>query len=122
MRVSFGYPNIGFGGLQTCFCRSECLLRPTHLSGGVLLNELAQACELSVRHFTRAFRQSTGMAPHEWLVHLRLERAKGLLAGSSRPLAEVASECGFADQSHFTRSFLRDVGVTPREWRRVQHE
>jgi len=110
------------GGLAPFHERRAKELLSANLSGGILLSELAQACELSVRHFSRAFRQSTGMAPHEWLVHLRLDRAKGLLAGSSRPLAEVASECGFADQSHFTRSFLRDVGVTPREWRRVQHE
>jgi AraC family transcriptional regulator len=90
-----------------------------NLTGGITLAELAKASELSIRHFTRAFRASTGMSPHRWLLQLRIEKAKSLLASSRRLLADIALECGFADQSHFTRSFQRAVGSSPGAWQRL---
>lgn len=89
-----------------------------NLGGDPTLDELALACSLSKRHFTRAFRQSIGVAPHQWLQQRRVDRAKQLLAKPAIPLSTVALECGFADQSHFTKVFARVVGVTPRAWRR----
>jgi len=83
-----------------------------HLSGRILLTDLARTCDLSVRQFTRAFRQTTGIAPHQWLLRQRIEKAKDLLQGV-QPLSTVASACGFADQSHFTRVFTPAVGMTP---------
>ena len=50
-----------------------------HLSGRILLTDLARTCDLSVRQFTRALRQTTGMAPHQWLLRQRIEKAKDLL-------------------------------------------
>lgn len=95
-------------------------LLAANLGGNITLAELAKECNLSIRQFTRAFRGSTGKSPHAWLVHLRAERAKELLAGSALELADIALSCGFADQSHFTRAFQRSVGLTPGAWRR-QH-
>lgn len=94
-------------------------LLAANLSGRITLEELARSCELSVRHFTRAFRGSTGMSAHAWLLELRVDRAKDLLANSRRPLIDVALDCGFADQSHMTRVFQRAVGLTPKAWRRL---
>jgi AraC family transcriptional regulator len=94
-------------------------LLAANLKGGITLADLAKACELSVRHFTRAFRGSTGMSPRGWLLQLRIEKAKSLLTGSRRALVDVALECGFADQSHFTRTFQRSVGLSPGAWQRM---
>jgi AraC family transcriptional regulator len=58
-------------------------------------------------------------SPHAWLMHHRIEKAKGLLMSSARVLADVALDCGFADQSHLTRTFQRVVGMTPGAWRRL---
>ena len=91
-----------------------------NLAGGISLSDLAHACGLSVRHFTRAFRQSTAMAPHQWLLDHRIERAKDFLAKSRFPLKDIALSCGFADQSHFSRAFRRRVGVSPGLWRRMR--
>jgi len=90
-----------------------------NLTGNITLADLAKACELSIRHFTRAFRGSTGMSPHAWLLQLRMERAKQLLTSSRRMLADVALDCGFADQSHMTRIFQRSVRMSPGAWRRL---
>jgi len=89
-----------------------------NLSGSVTLDEVAQACGLSVSHFSRAFRRSTGTAPHRWLLKYRVDTAKHLLRNKALTLTDIALECGFADQSHFTRVFTRDVGTSPGGWRR----
>jgi AraC family transcriptional regulator len=89
-----------------------------NLEGNVPLRTLAQEPGLSVRHFSRAFRRSTGMAPHQWLLHKRVEFAMALLRNRRLPLSEVALAAGFANQSHFTRVFSCVVGVTPGIWRR----
>jgi len=107
------------GGLAAWQERRAKELLCANLNGGIALSDLARECELSIRHFTRAFRQSTGVAPHAWLVHQRLEKARGLLAMSSMAVADIAVDCGFADQSHLTRAFQRAVGMSPGAWRRM---
>ena len=110
------------GGLAPWQERRAKELIDANLEGGLTLNALAQSCELSRRHFTRAFRQSTGMAPHQWLQYRRIEKAKHLLEKSSASLSAIALECGFADQSHLSRAFARLSGLTPRTWRRTRRE
>jgi AraC family transcriptional regulator len=89
------------------------------LDGNLALQTVAQECGLSTSHFSRAFRQSTGVAPHAWLLQRRVDAAKAMLRDRRLPLSEVALGCGFADQSHFTRVFSRLVGVSPGLWRRT---
>lgn len=89
-----------------------------NLGGGVLLKDVARQCGLSASHFARAFKETTGMAPHQWLTRRRIEVAKAALGDRRLSLAEVALNCGFADQSHFTRVFSRIVGLSPGVWRR----
>jgi AraC family transcriptional regulator len=83
------------------------------------LSDIAAAAHLSAFHLSRLFKQVTGVAPHQYLIQLRVNAARGLLdAGSGqRSLAEVASAVGFADQSHLTRHFKRQFGVTPKHFR-----
>jgi len=88
------------------------------LSTNPSLLRVAEACKLSVSHFSRAFKVSTGVPPHQWLLTARIERARNLLADSATPLVEVADMCGFADQSHFSRIFARTMGTSPGAWRR----
>ena len=88
------------------------------LTGATPLNEIASACGLSVSHFSRAFRRSTGLSPHAWLLHMRIESAKAMLRRREAPLSMIALACGFADQSHFTRAFTRRVGLSPGAWRK----
>lgn len=89
-----------------------------NLKGTLPLKTLAAECGLSLSHFSRAFRQSVGMTPHQWLVHRRIDSAKEYLAIRGMTLAHVATASGFADQSHLTRFFKRMVGVSPGTWRR----
>lgn len=86
----------------------------------VSLSELAAECGLSVTHFSRAFRQSTGVSPHQWLLARRLSKAKELLSGSRLSLAEIALSCGFSSQSHFNVAFRSNTQVSPGQWRRAR--
>jgi AraC family transcriptional regulator len=86
------------------------------------LQALAASCGLSRSHFTRAFKESTGLPPHRWLLAERVRLSKELLSDSKMPIIEIALECGFADQSHFTRVFTKGVGSSPAAWRRMGRE
>lgn len=88
----------------------------TRFAEPIGLQELADAVGLGVRQFTRAFRHATGRSPHQYLLHRRVEQAKVLIR-QGIPLAEVAAQCGFCDQSQLTRTFVRHVGTTPGRFR-----
>jgi AraC-like DNA-binding protein len=106
------------GGLAAWQERRAKDILSSNLDGAIALADIARECRLSVSHFSRAFRRSTGVAPHSWLLNRRVELAKDLLRDRESSLSEVALRCGFADQSHFTRVFTRRAGVSPGAWRR----
>ncbi len=89
-----------------------------NLDGQISILDVSRACNLSRGYFIRAFRETTGVTPYQWLLNERIARARELLRGSQVSLSEVAISCGFADQSHFTRVFTNVVGTTPGHWRR----
>ena len=88
-----------------------------NLSQPISLQDIADECGLSLAHFSRAFKTSVGMTPHDWLQTGRIRRAKDLLLSAKLDLADIALECGFADQGHFTRIFSRLNGAAPGAWR-----
>jgi AraC family transcriptional regulator len=105
-------------GLQTWQrLRADEMLR-SRLEGNITVGEIAAACSLSVSHFARGFRRSFGISAHQYLIRLRVERAKTLLANTSKPFAEIAQLCGFCDQSAFARAFTRVERLTPSLWRK----
>jgi AraC family transcriptional regulator len=89
-----------------------------NLGDDLSLAQVAAQCDLSREHFSRAFKISTGLTPHQWRQLCRIDAVKQLLTGSSRSIADIALACGFADQSHLTRVFGRIVGTSPAQWRR----
>ncbi len=107
------------GGMAPWQERCAKSLLDASLTGAITVGRLASECGLSRGHFLQAFRRTTGLTPHQWLMARRVERAKVLLLRSPLPLAEIARRCGFAHQSHFTRVFHRRTGAPPGEWRRA---
>lgn len=87
-----------------------------HLAENITLDHLAQSVGFSRFHLLRVFRAEVGLPPHAYLTQARVWRAKALLA-AGRPIAEVAIDVGFVDQSHLTRHFKRIVGVPPGQYR-----
>ncbi|QRM54863.1 AraC family transcriptional regulator [Sinorhizobium sp. BG8] len=80
------------------------------------LEELAKVAGLSRAHLIRAFRKEFHITPHAFLTDKRIREARKLLQTGCPP-AEVAFECGFADQAHFTRHFKARTGLTPGQYR-----
>jgi AraC-like DNA-binding protein len=106
------------GGLTGWQERRATEYLSTNLGSEGSLKDIAEQCGLSTSHFSKAFKETMGIAPHQWLIRRRIAVAKELLKAPSLSLAEVALECGFADQSHLTRVFTRIVGMGPGAWRR----
>jgi AraC family transcriptional regulator len=88
------------------------------LAEPVPLAELAAAAALSVSQFGRQFKARTGLAPHRYLLGLRVDRACRLLRTGSAPIAEVAVRCGFSHQEHLTRVMRAQLDTTPGAVRR----
>lgn len=81
------------------------------------LEQLAQACNMSVTGFTVMFRRLTGDSPMSFYRNRRLNRAAAALLTSRISLGEIAQDCGFYDQFHLSREFKQRYGVSPRQYR-----
>jgi AraC-like DNA-binding protein len=91
----------------------------SRLDGEIFVSDLASECGLPTSAFLQAFRRSTGLTPHRWLLQYRVEQAKQLLSQNvEASLADVAEACGFANEDHLVRVFKRATGGHPKTWRR----
>ena len=89
-----------------------------HMNGDIGLDELSSVCGVDRFRLTRAFKTAYGLAPHAYLIQLRLARARHLLARGESP-ADVAAALGFSDQSHMGRWFRRAYRLTPAHYSRL---
>ena len=83
------------------------------------LTELALAAGVHPTHLARVFRQFERCTAGDYVRAVRIRNAQKRLLLSKQPLADIALDAGFADQTHFTRSFKRATGMTPSEFRRI---
>jgi AraC family transcriptional regulator len=88
-----------------------------NLAEDLTLAEIAREVGMSPYHFSRMFKLSTGLPPHQYIMRRRIERAKALLTNTDLPVGMVAQEVGFASSSHFAQQFRRLTGVSPRSFR-----
>lgn len=88
-----------------------------HLADAVVLEDLAALAGVSAGHFSRGFRDATGLTPHQFLIGRRLDRAQSLLGDLDLTLYQVAQRVGFASASHLGEAFRRRFGVTPGQYR-----
>jgi len=105
------------GGLPPSVLRRVREYIEAHLENNVSLEVLAGIAGLSLSYFSRAFKQSEGVAPHDYLMRRRVHRALELLAGTDLPLSAIACASGFSDQSHLARRFRQHFGITPSRYR-----
>lgn len=88
------------------------------LDSPIALQTLADIAGLSRFHFLRAFKATTGLSPHQFVLAKRLAMARDLLEQSQLPIAEIATLSGFGSAAHFAKAFHAQVGMTPSEYRR----
>jgi AraC family transcriptional regulator len=111
-------PGARHGGLAPVVRRRLAEWVDHHLAQPISVGEMAAQAALSEHHFARMFRLSFGVAPHAWVLHRRLERARQLLRGPAT-LEQVAQACGLASASHLVRRFRAQTGFTPGDYRRA---
>lgn len=112
-------PDLSRGGLSPALKNRICGFIEEHLGEKISLGALSSMAGLSPNHFARAFQQSVGMPPHQYLLRRRVEHVGQLLRETRLPLSQIALAVGFADQSHLARHFRRLTGVPPslaRRW------
>ncbi|BAY85326.1 transcriptional regulator [Calothrix parasitica NIES-267] len=90
----------------------------THLDQNISLTDIAKVATISQSHFARLFKQSMGITPHQYLTQQRVERAKNLLHKRQIPIADIAFQCGFANQTHLTKRFRQLIGITPKAYQK----
>ncbi|WP_035482019.1 AraC family transcriptional regulator [Gallaecimonas xiamenensis] len=106
------------GGLAPVVLSRVKAYMEQHLDQPIKLQDLAGEAGLSEYHFARMFKQSTGQAPHQYLMARRLARAQQLLRHSEQPLVDIALACGFSSASHFSNRFKAATGLAPSALRR----
>jgi AraC family transcriptional regulator len=87
-----------------------------HLDRNLSLQELADLVGLNPHYFCRLFKAACGLTPHQYLLKSRVDQAAQLLRSTPLPIADVAQQVGFYDQSRFTQVFRRWMGVTPKHY------
>ena len=81
------------------------------------VTELAAECGISEAYFRRIFLNRYGISPKEYIINMRMNYAKQLLATGELPISNVATLCGYAEPTHFSREFSRRVGIAPNKYK-----
>jgi AraC family transcriptional regulator len=105
------------GGLPIARLRKVEDYVRAHLEESISIEKLAELAELSPFHFSRVFKQSTGMTPLQFVTRERMLRAQQLIRETSRSLIEIALEVGYTSPSHFAQVFRRTMGMAPTRFR-----
>ncbi len=92
-----------------------------HFMEPISMEELAKMAHMSVRHFSRIFRNVYNLSPNHYIIQYRLQHASNLLKNSDLTISDVSSQCGFNDSTYFTRQFKRFTGFTPRHYRKFSY-
>jgi len=87
-------------------------------SENISVRDIASVIALSPSHFSRIFKKETGLTPQEYLIRVRLDRAKSFLLRSRKSVTEIALQCGFSSSAHFSSSFIKRFGKTPSEFKK----
>ncbi len=108
------------GGLPNYKLKTAIAYINDNLSRNISLTEIATVVQMSPHYFATLFKQSMGIAPHQYLTQCRVERAKQLLAQQKLSIIQVSQLVGFQSQSHFAKVFHKYVGITPKRYQQMR--
>jgi transcriptional regulator GlxA family with amidase domain len=86
-------------------------------TAGVSCAEMANLIKMDKFGFIRSFKAQTSKTPYEYLLDLKIEKAKKMLKASEYSITEISMLCGFSSHSHFTSTFKKKAGISPTEYR-----
>ncbi|WP_034299475.1 helix-turn-helix domain-containing protein [Herbaspirillum sp. RV1423] len=110
-------PNVMRGGLPAFKLHRVFDVMRQHLAEAFNLERLAQEAGLSEFHFSRVFKQATGMPPSRYFIRLRMEQAKRLLCETDASIIDICLAIGYSSPSHFSQIFKKETGVAPSDYR-----
>ena len=100
-------------------------MRLALMSAAIMLEtaiaELADQVHLSYFHYSRLFKKISGYTPSDYLVMVRVNKAKSLLKNMHKPITDIALECGFTEHKTMIAAFKKHMGHTPTEYRKVYY-
>ncbi len=105
------------GGLSPSKLRLVKTFVNQNLASGLSLTEIANLVHMGPCHFARAFKESTGLSPHQYVLRRRIDRAVEMLKDERSSLAGIAYDLGFSSQGHFTSVFRKFTGTQPSNYR-----
>ena len=105
------------GGLSRIQLKQAIDYINENIDRSLKVSEIAEVVEISQYHFSRQFKKSTGLTPHEYVTQQRIIKAKQLLKDRRIPLNDIVRHCGFTHQSHMGRMFKEYLGTTPKKYR-----
>ena len=105
------------GGLSDRYLFQAIEYIDHHLSQSIKLDDLATHVGISKFHFSRLFKKSMGVSPHQYVTQQRIELAKHLLSKADMSISDIALECGFNSHGHLGKYFHKIVGITPKAYR-----
>lgn len=91
----------------------------THYQNNISVEDIAGQLALNPRYFSKLFKKDTDSSPHQYLLALRLRRAKSLLLETSMSIRQISEECGFTSSTHFIRAFRQENDITPLKYRNL---
>ncbi|MBN1911275.1 MAG: helix-turn-helix transcriptional regulator [Pirellulales bacterium] len=106
------------GGRLDAIVHEAKLILAEQVEESVDTKQLARSLGLSYDYFRHVFKEQTGMAPHQYHLQLRINRAKELLNGTDMTTQDIALTLQFEAPYHFCRIFKQKTGMTPTQWRR----
>lgn len=98
--------------------KSRVLLRE-YVHKNIAVEKIAEELQVSYSWFRKAFKSYTGLAPHQYLLQLKIETARALLTDTSKPIKEIAFELGFESSFYFSRIFKRKTTFSPDVYRKL---
>lgn len=115
-------PGVARGGLSQGNLKKITAFVADNLDRSICLSEMALLAGLSTRHFIRAFAESVGETPHQYVINQRIARAKWMLADEKYSLTEIGLALGFSHSQHFTTRFKKQTGVCPSHFRAAMRQ
>lgn len=82
----------------------------------ITIEDLAKKANMSKSHFIRVFKKATGLSPMDYLIDIRIEKAKKLINAGTKNISEISLLCGFSSTSHFSSTFSKHVGISPSKY------